>query len=143
MLPSSQRQSIQDGPWAGGMDSLLHPSLVDPSCYTWGVNVINRGGLPQTRPGRRRVWSFLGQNAQGAVSYRTYDGTQYLVIVIDGVPWFSQFPFTSFSAIASVRMKADAPRVFMTSALQAAMLVPSPSDGRRQYAIVGGLTDPD
>lgn len=141
MLPSSQRQSIQDGPWAGGMDSLLHPSLVEPSCYAWGVNVINRGGLPQTRPGRRRVWSFLGQNAQGAVSYRTYDGTQYLVIVIDGVPWKSQFPFTSFSPIANVRMKADALRVYMTSALQAAMLVPTPSDGSNPVATTTGIPD--
>jgi hypothetical protein len=141
MLPASNRACIQDGPWPGGMDSLLHPSLIEPSCYAWGVNLLNRGGLPQTRPGRQKVWSFLGQNAQGCLSYRTYDGTQYLVAVIDGVPWQSRFPFTSFSPIAGIRMKADAPRVYMHAALQASMLVDTPSDGSAPAATNTGIPD--
>ena len=51
-MSAQQFQFSIDGQYTGGVDSLLYPTDLAPGTYAWGVNVINRGGVVQTRPGQ-------------------------------------------------------------------------------------------
>lgn len=107
-----------DSGWVGGVDSLLNPADVQPGRYSWLVNGINRGGIIQTRPKKRRLFSVVGQNAQGLISFRTYDGTWYLVFCVDGLGFYSQFPFTSYQQIPVLKFSASATRIYMEVGIQ-------------------------
>src|SRR6516162_5871067 len=86
-------QFILDGQYVGGCDSLLYPTDLAPGTYAWGVNIVNRGGIVQTRPGKRHVVSFSGRNGQGVYWVRTIDDRNYACVAIDGQVYWSPFPF--------------------------------------------------
>ena len=112
-------QIIPDGQWAGGVDSLLYPTDLLPGTYAWGVNVINRGGVVQTRPGRRRVVSFCGHNAQGHHWCRTLDDRNYELVAIDGKIYYAPYPFSSWTQVPNVTFKPDARRIYFCTGEQA------------------------
>ena len=69
----TRRGNISDGSWVGGCDTLLFPTDLLQGCYSWSVNVLNRGGIIQTRPRRRRLFSIPGNRAQGFGEFLTLD----------------------------------------------------------------------
>lgn len=94
-----------------------------PGCYAWGVNTLNRGGIVQTRPRRRRIASFIGTYAQGTIAYRTFDQTQYQVVAIDGLIYYSQFPFNMFTVVPGITFNKFAPRIYFCVARQSVQIV--------------------
>jgi hypothetical protein len=112
-------QIIVDGQWSGGVDSLLYPTDLLPSTYSWGVNVINRGGVVQTRPGKRRVVSFCGHVAQGHHWCRTLDDRNYELVAIDGNVYYAPFPFTKWTLVAGVQFNSNAERIYFCTGEQA------------------------
>jgi hypothetical protein len=112
-------QFVLDGQWVGGVDSLLYPTDLAQGGYAWGVNVINRGGVIQTRPGKRLVQSFCGRLAQGHHWCRTIDDRNFELVAIDGLVYVSAFPFNNWTQLSGVAFSSTAPRIYFETALQA------------------------
>lgn len=120
MGPSDQRPSVVDAQWMGGLDSYSHPSFLAPGQYAWAVNVTNRGGTVQTRPGRSKLHTFLGRRAQGVTTLLTIDNDLFMAVAIDGMLYSAPYPFTDFTPLSGVSFSPDAERVYFATAVQAA-----------------------
>jgi hypothetical protein len=116
-----------DNGWTGGCDSLLFPTDIQQGCYVWSVNAINRGGIVQTRPRRKRLFSIAGSLAQGFCEFLTLQQTQYLVWAIDGLIYFSQYPFNQYGLIQGLSFNPYAQRIFFCAQVQAAFYNPDSS----------------
>jgi hypothetical protein len=118
-MSAQSYQFVLDGQWTTGVDSLLYPADLTQGTYAWGVNVINRGGVIQTRPGKRRVTSFCGRVAQGIHWCRTLDDRNFALVAIDGLVYYAPFPFKAWTQLAGVAFKPDARRIYFETAEQA------------------------
>jgi hypothetical protein len=90
---SSGRTPVIDRFWAEGCDTLSFPTDIKPGFYYWAENVVNRGGIVQTRPGRKLLATLPGKNAQGLGFYRPYREKEQLTWAIDGQCFYWEFPF--------------------------------------------------
>jgi hypothetical protein len=126
-MSAQQYQLIFDGQWVGGVDSLLYSTDLMQGTYAWGVNIINRGGVVQTRPGKRRVTSFCGHKGQGAYWVRTMDDRNYKLVAIDGQVYSAPFPFTTWTQLANVNMDPSVDRIYFCNAEQAIVYNPDNS----------------
>lgn len=118
-MAAQNEQFIIDGQWSGGVDSLLYPSDLIQGTYAWLVNGVNRGGVVQTRPAKRRVKSFCGRKAQGHFWARTFDDRNYEMVAIDGKVYWSIFPFTSWTQLENVTFRPDVDRIWFCNGEQA------------------------
>lgn len=114
-------QIILDGQWLGGVDSLLQPTDLAQGTYAWGVNAVNRGGVFQTRPGKRRVISFSGRKGQGLYWVRTMDDRNYAMVAVDGQVYWAPFPFSkgTWSHLGGVTFDPDADWIYFQNTIQA------------------------
>jgi hypothetical protein len=114
-------QIILDGQYTGGCDSLLYPTDLVPGTYAWGVNVTNRGGIVQTRPGKKRVASFCGRKGQGLYWVRTIDDRNYLLVAIDGKVYWAPFPFTKggWTQMEGVSFDPETDWIYFANTVQA------------------------
>ena len=112
-------QIILDMNWVGGVDSFLYPTDLVQGTYAWGVNIVNRGGVIQTRPGKRRIKSFCGHKGQGLYWVRTMDDKNYLMVAIDGNVFTAPFPFTTWTQLDGVGFRADVDRIWFCNTQQA------------------------
>ena len=110
---------VIDGQWALGCDSLLYPTDLAQGSYAWGVNVINRAGIIQTRPGKRRIISFCGRRAQGLHWCRTLDDRNYLLVAIDGRVYVAAFPFKSWIQLQNVHFSDSVDKIWFCTGEQA------------------------
>lgn len=117
------RPDITISNWNGGVNSLLNPIDIPPNTYAWGVNIINRGGTIQTRPGRTRKWTIPGKQAQGFVIFLDSSYNYWHVWAVDGQIWASQYPFTTRQQL-NLFFNPYATRVYFCQALQAAQYLP-------------------
>jgi hypothetical protein len=101
------------------MDSLLYPTDLTPGTYAYGVNIVNRGGVIQTRPGKRRLISFSGHKAQGHYWVRTIDDRNYEMVAVDGQVYTAPFPFTTWTQLPGVNFLGDADRIWFSNTVQA------------------------
>ena len=113
-------QFILDGQYVGGCDSLLYPTDLAPGTYAWGVNIVNRGGIVQTRPGKRHVVSFSGRNGQGVYWVRTIDDRNYACVAIDGQVYWSPFPFVqgTWTQMLGVNFDPSAAWIYFANTIQ-------------------------
>jgi hypothetical protein len=112
-------QFVIDGQWSGGVDSLLYTTDLVQGTFAWGVNGVNRGGVWQTRPGKRRIKSFCGRIAQGHFWCRTIDDRNFELVAIDGLIYWAPFPFTNWTQMSGVIFSATALRIYFMNGLQA------------------------
>jgi hypothetical protein len=120
----TRRDFVYDSAWMGGCDSLLYPTDLMQGCYAWSVNAINRGGIIQTRPRRKRLFSIPGIRAQGMVEFLTLTQTQYLVWAIDGLIYYSQYPFNVINLIPNLSFSPNAVQIYFCAQVQAAQYTP-------------------
>lgn len=96
------------GLWDGANSGLM-PWLLPDTQYQWGVNVVNRGGFVQTRPGYKCVLTLPPGNLQGMRIFKpTKDGAvtdQCLVFAVDGKVYYSPFPLVQPSNWEQFRLK--------------------------------------
>lgn len=116
----TRRSVMFDSGWVMGCDSLLFPTDIAQGSYAWSVNVINRGGIITTRPRRKRLFSIPGNRAQGFCEFLTLDQVQYLVWAIDGIIYFSVYPFSVYQSIPGLSFNPFATRIFFCAQVQAA-----------------------
>lgn len=120
-MAAANYQIIVDGQYVGGVDSFLYPTDLAPSTYAWGVNIINRGGVIQTRPGKRLIVSFCGRVAQGHYWVRTMDDRNYEMVAIDGNVFWAPLPFGAgtWQQLPGVTFSPDAQFVYFQNTIQA------------------------
>lgn len=118
-MAAQSMQIIIDGMWTGGCDSFLYPTDLTQGSYAWGVNIVNRGGVVQTRPGKRRVKSFCGHKAQGLFWVRTLDDRNYQMVAVDGQVYTSPFPFKDWTHLTGVTFRPDVDRIWFCNTEQA------------------------
>ena len=69
----------------GGMSQSVDPQLLQDFEYAFGMNITDRKGLPQTRPGFTKLLATIPDGKfQGATTYRLNDDNR-IVFVISGV----------------------------------------------------------
>jgi hypothetical protein len=113
-------QIILDGQYVGGVDSLLYPTDLAQGTYAWAVNVVNRGGIVQTRPGKRKIASFCGRRGHGHYWVRTIDDLNYEMVAIDGKIYWSALPFGGgWTQLAGVTFDPNAPWIYFSNSVQA------------------------
>lgn len=102
-----------------GVNSNLHPAYLDSSQYSWGVNVINKGGIIDTRPGYQTLLRLPDGKAQGCALFTPTGGISTLVMAVSGKIYVSAFPFVSYSVLPNIQFNPYAEQVVFKEALQA------------------------
>jgi len=104
--------------WPGGMDSWTAPVAVPSTRYIYGQNVLNKGGIPQTRPGTRSVVCMPTGNAQGVGMFTPENGLTHLLAAVDGAIWVSPQPFSEWRQLTGLRFNAHAKFITFTECLK-------------------------
>jgi hypothetical protein len=120
--PANTRIPVSDRYWVNGCDSVRYPTDIPAGGYHWLENGVNRGGVIQTRPGKRLVFLLPGSRAQGLAIYRPYRQKEQLVWAIDGSVFWSPYPFTSYFKLPNVSFYENSPKVYFCQARQGVKL---------------------
>ena len=133
---SAGREAKVDAGWIFGMNTLRHPWLLREDQYQRGVNVVNRGGVVQTRPGFGMKLILPPGNLQGFTYFRktkvseiSPSETDFLVAAVDGKVYASPFPFTqprdwSQFQLPGISFSPTAKMVYFTVAQKNVTLLP-------------------
>lgn len=104
--------------WTGGESGLLHPTEISDRQYARGENVINRGGIVQTRPGYRYKAGILGSRLQGMIIFKPNNARPSMLVAVDGSIYLGKPPFVTFTKITGLKFRADAKQIVMTPCIQ-------------------------
>jgi hypothetical protein len=112
-----------------GLDSMSDIVSLPPGNYGWSVNMLNRGGVLQTRPGFQWRYTLPPGKFQGLSIFTPVIGTPVHVVFVSGVGYVSHYPYTSVMPIQGATMSADADMVFTAQTVQS---VQNNADGSLQ-----------
>jgi hypothetical protein len=104
--------------WPEGMDSWTAPHAVSRSAYVYGQNVINKGGIPQTRPGSRSLACLPRGNAQGCGIYTPENGVTHLLAAVNGAIFVSPQPFDDWRQLVGLNFNPASKFVTFTECLK-------------------------
>jgi hypothetical protein len=113
--------NLKDGDlrFTRGMDSISDPITLGAESYTFAVNMLNRGGAMQTRPGLvPRVLLPKGK-LQGLSVFQPRRGVPTLVSFVDGVAHATNFPYRDYRVVGGATMSPVADKVFTASTTKA------------------------
>jgi len=95
-ISSGEQFEKANAGWFDGCNSSKTPWLIPDAQYQWGVNIVNRGGIIQTRPGYRVRLSLPPGNLQGM---RIFTATKEksivdtcIVFAVSGKIYYAPFP---------------------------------------------------
>jgi hypothetical protein len=109
-----------DSTWFRGVKSDSDPGQI-PLGYAWNaVNMVNTGGLLGCRPGYRCSVQLPPGNLQGCRIFRPRLGIEQLVIVIDGIVYVADYPFTNFRRLENLLFSPTAKQIFWANTEQSA-----------------------
>jgi uncharacterized delta-60 repeat protein len=106
-IESGQLVKVDSG-WVSGMNTVRHPWLLNEQQYRRGVNIVNRGGIVQTRPGFAMRLILPAGNLQGMIYFRvTKNNTNIdnLVFAVDGKVYATPFPLAQPRNWDSLQLK--------------------------------------
>lgn len=87
-----------------GVNSFAAPHLLQNGEYAMAMNIINRGGIAQTRPGSTSLpFDIPGTNIQGLTLFKPTSGPAALVFMVDGLVYKSLYPFKTYSQIPGLQ----------------------------------------
>lgn len=112
MSASILAKPTYDGFFIGGANSLVHPSALPEGQYAWGYNVMNRGGIIQTRPGFPYRGAIIGSVLQGITFFRPRNSLPTMIVAVDGGIYVGRMPYGVFEKIDGVQMSATNPIEF-------------------------------
>lgn len=97
--------------WFSGCNSNRNPWILDDSQYAQGVNVVNRGGVVQARPGYLMALTLPPGNLQGFaimnvnkldVNGNTFQGgAQFVIFAVEGLVYAIPFPLVQPTSISN------------------------------------------
>lgn len=139
--------------WISGVDSSVHPADLKDFQFAWGENVVNRGGVIQTRPGYRVIASIPGTRLQGLTVFAPRNSPARLVAVVDGRAHTLAFPTYEPAMLSGINLDPDAEFVQTEATVQSAklnedgtisLITPTPTlmfaDGVSRMAYWNGVT---
>lgn len=91
-----------------GADSYTNPQKLQFGEYVESMNTINRGGLPQTRPGSLNYFTIPDGNFQGFTLFKPANGIPNFVFMVDGKVYVSPFPFISYTQLQNLQFSLTA-----------------------------------
>lgn len=91
-----------------GANSYVSPTKISDNCFVSGMNVTIRGGIPQTRPGTKTLFTLPRGNFQGLTFYKPASGVGHLVFVVSGDVYTSPYPFETYSLLKGVKFSLTA-----------------------------------
>ncbi len=109
------------------MDSSTDPTGLVPGYYSRGMNVTNRGGIIQCRPGYRCLLALPAGRLQGFSVFRPKRGVETLVLGVEGQLYTSQAPFDTATALPGGVYSATAQQLFFKQVEQSVELNPDGS----------------
>lgn len=115
-----------DGIFVGGENSDLHPVFLSPTEYARAMNMVNRGGSLQCRPGYRCLSAWPSGRLQGFTIFRPRVGEPILVFAVAGRVYTSLHPFKEYRQLEDLSFSETARQVYFAQATQA---VQQNSDG--------------
>jgi len=101
-----------------GVNSNLHPSLLNSAQLSWGVNLTNKGGILDTRPGYETRYRLPDGKAQGMTSFTPTDGELTLLSAVSGTIYISQFPFDTYTALPGISFDPFVDHIVWQEAIQ-------------------------
>lgn len=136
-----------DGMFVGGANADLLPIFLPSASYSRGMNIVNRGGRLQCRPGYRCIAAWPEGRLQGFTMFRPRIGEPILVFVVAGLVYTSLYPFKEYRQLTELQFSDTSRQVYFAQVTQA---VEQNSDGSltlidpRNLLIIqdGGFTSP-
>jgi hypothetical protein len=118
---SMARNKLQEGDatFFPGQNSSLDPSQLPPGYYARGMNIVNRGGILQCRPGYRCVFALPEGNLQLLVRFQPKAGSPVLVMAVDGLLYVSEYPYKTYTQLSGVALSPTARQLYAEQAEQA------------------------
>lgn len=98
--------------WIGGVNSFLLPSDISKQQYAWAENIVNRGGVIQTRPGYRYHSPIAGRKAQGGCLFTPKNSTARILVAVDGLIYMAKYPRYEFIQLTGIAFDPAAPVVY-------------------------------
>jgi hypothetical protein len=119
---------IKDGDAAfnAGLDSASDPLELPPTTYGWSVNMLNRGGILQARPGFNWKVTLPSGKLQGMEVFVPDVGTPVILVAVAGVIYASSYPYADYRMVEGARMSPISDFVHMVQTVQS---VESNTDG--------------
>lgn len=91
-----QKRVIEgDVGFEAGQNSFLDPVKLTAGSYTYAVNMLNRGGVAQTRPGFSTSFVLPDGNLQGMDVFYPVSGKPQIIAVVSGNIYISDYPYNS------------------------------------------------
>lgn len=106
MADDIELQVSGDSTFVLGLDGYTEPTNLTPGEYSDAMNVINRGGVVQTRPGSVSLnfdVDLPSGNFQGLTYFRPVSGVSNLVFAVEGKVYFSSFPFKTYKQLPNIQ----------------------------------------
>lgn len=91
-----------------GADQFTNPQKLTPGKYIASMNTINRGGIVQTRPGSRTMFTMPEGLLQGATLFVPTTGVPQIVFVVEGTVYVSAYPFRAYTPLPNVQFSKTA-----------------------------------
>lgn len=113
--------------WIGGVNSIIHPADLPDKQFAWGENVVNRGGIVQTRPGMKVRGSILGERLQGLAMFTPRNSVAHLVAAVDGRIYAATYPNYNFTQIAGLTFDPEAEYIVLEPTIRSAKRNPDGS----------------
>jgi hypothetical protein len=105
-----------------GANSLINPDVLPTGFYTRACNMVNRGGLLQTRPGYRCKMAIPRGRIQGASFFRPQNGPTVILFAVEGLLYITDTLFSTFRQLPDVQFAPEARQVFFQQVEQSVRL---------------------
>jgi hypothetical protein len=102
-MPTLDLQVDGDDYLSLGMNSYTEPTKLPNNSYVSSMNCTCRGGLVQTRPGSRSLFTLPRGLFQGLTLYKPANGVSNLVFAVSGNVYTSAYPFLTYSLLKGVQ----------------------------------------
>src|SRR5260221_8897639 len=115
MKPQIQNAAVaSENDWSLGVDSFTHFTRVGKGYICWGVNIVNRGGVLQTRPGKKLILNLpIPGRPHGICLFRPTPsyGLDCILFAVAGNIYMSRYPFKDYQYVSGVAFDPHAPMI--------------------------------
>ncbi len=110
-----------------GMQSSLDPVQLPGGFFARGMNVVNRGGIVQCRPGYRCRMAIPTGFLQGIRVFKPKRGFPVLVFGVEGRLYTSDYPYKTFSQLPGIQFSETARQLYFEQVEQSVQFNPDGS----------------
>ncbi len=123
------RNKVMDGEmtFVNGQNSSMSPDQLLPGTYCRGMNIVNRGGVAQCRPGYRCLSTLPVGNLQGGAVFKPKQGLAVILFAVSGRLYISDTPFREYRELTDVSFSPTARQLFFKQVETSVQLQPDGS----------------